>query len=251
MKIYHFIFLICIILISSCQPSRNLVYFSENANGPKLSNQANTETKIQQNDLLNISISSLSVESNTLFNQTASTAREGYRVDKTGSINFPVVGKIKVDGLTLDQSQETIARKLDQYVKNPTVNVKFLNFKITVIGEVARPATFTITDERINLLEALGLAGDLTVFGKRENVLVIRETGGERTMVRLNLNSKDVLSSPYFNLKQNDVIYVEPVKSKGAQASSTSRVLPFVTAGVSIISAAVLIFYRLNQNQNQ
>lgn len=248
MKIYHVILSLSIVLFSSCQPARNLVYFSENTNGPKVSNEANTETKIQQNDLLSISVSSLSVESNSLFNQpsTAST-KDGYRVDKTGSINFPVVGKIKVDGLTLDQSQETIARKLDLYVKNATVNVKFLNFKITVIGEVNRPSTFTVTDERINLLEALGLAGDMTVFGKRENVLVIREIGGERTMARINLNNKDVLRSPYFNLKQNDVIYVEPVKAKAAQASQTNRVLPFVAAGVSLLSALVLAFYRLNQ----
>ncbi|MDB5014473.1 MAG: polysaccharide export protein [Daejeonella sp.] len=246
MKIYHLI-LVGIIFFSSCQPARNLVYFSENTNGPKVSNQANVETRIQQNDLLNISVSSLSVESNALFNQPSTTVKEGYRVDKTGSINFPVVGKIKVDGLTLDQSQETIARKLDQYVKNPTVNVKFLNFKVTVIGEVNRPATFTVTDERINLLEALGLAGDMTAFGKRENVLIIRETGGERTMARINLNNKDVLSSPYFNLKLNDVIYVEPVKAKAAQASQSNRVLPFVAAGVSLLSALVLAFYRLNQ----
>lgn len=246
MKIYHLLFS-SIVLLSSCQPARNLVYFSENTNGPKVTNEANMETKIQQNDILDISVSSLSVESNTLFNQPGTTVKEGYRVDKTGAINFPVVGKIKVDGLTLDQSQEIIARKLDQYVKNPTVNVKFLNFKITVIGEVTRPATFTVTDERINLLEALGLAGDLTVFGKRDNILVIRENGGQRTMARINLNNKDVLSSPYFNLKQNDVIYVEPVKAKGAQASQTTRVLPLVTAGVSLISAAVLILYRLNR----
>ena len=247
MKIYHVILLVSILLFGSCLPSRNLVYFSENANGPKVRNEANTETKIQQNDLLNISISSLSVESNALFNQPSTSVKEGYRVDKAGSINFPVVGKIKVEGLTLDQSQEAIARKLDQYVKNPTVNVKFLNFKITVIGEVARPSTFTVTDERINLIEALGLAGDLTVFGKRENVLLIRENAGERTMVRLNLNDKDVLSSPYFNLKQNDVIYVEPVKSKGAQASQGNRVLPFIAAGASLLSVIVLAFYRYNQ----
>ncbi|MDB5119309.1 MAG: sugar transporter [Sphingobacteriales bacterium] len=247
MKIYHVILLLSIILFSSCQPARNLVYFSENANGPKISNEANTETRIQQNDLLNISVSSLSVESNALFNQPSTTVKEGYRVDKTGSINFPVVGKIKVEGLTLDQSQETIARKLDLYVKNATVNVKFLNFKVTVIGEVNRPSTFTVTDERINLLEALGLAGDMTVYGKRENVLVIRENAGERTMARINLNNKDVLRSPYFNLKQNDVIYVEPVKSKAAQASQSNRVLPLVAAGVSLISAVILAFYRLNQ----
>ena len=247
MKIYYVILSLSIVLFSSCQSSRNLVYFSENANGPKVSNEANVETRIQPNDLLNISVSSLSVESNSLFNQPSTTTKDGYRVDKTGSINFPVVGKIKVDGLTLDQSQETIARKLDLYVKNATVNVKFLNFKITVIGEVNKPSTFTVTDERINLLEALGLAGDMTSFGKRENVLVIRENGGERTMARINLNNKDVLWSPYFNLKQNDVIYVEPVKAKAAQTSQGNRALPFIAAGISLLSTVLLTFFRLDR----
>lgn len=247
MKIYHLILFVSIVCFSSCQPKRNLVYFSENANGPKVSNEANTETRIQPNDLLNISVSSLSTESNVLFNQPSTTSKDGYRVDKTGSINFPVVGKIKVDGLSLDQSQEVIARKLDQYVKNPTVNVTFLNFKVTVIGEVNKPSTFTVTDERITLLEALGLAGDLTVYGKRENVLVIREVGGERTMVRLNLNNKDILRSPYFNLKQNDVIYVEPDKSKATQSGTGYRAFPIIAAGISLLSTIIFAFYRVNR----
>lgn len=246
MKIYHILLLVVTVLLGSCQPKRNLVYFSEGSAGQKANNNTlSAETKIQHNDLLNISISSLSAESNALFNKSSSSeSKDGYRVDQSGFINFPVVGKIKLDGLTLDQSQETIARKLDQYVKNPTVNVQFLNFRVTVIGEVYKPSTFTVVNEKINLLEALGMAGDMTPFGKRENVLVIRENHGEREMVRLNLNDRNVLNSPYFNLKQNDVVYVEPVKAKAVQASSSVRVLPLVAAGISLISIILQAYYR-------
>ncbi|WP_026897156.1 polysaccharide biosynthesis/export family protein [Daejeonella oryzae] len=245
MKSNYIYFILCILLFSSCEPQRNLVYFSE-GDSPKDNriNLGNAEIKIQSNDLLKISVSSLSVESNSMFNTAAN--QSGYRVDNNGSINFPMVGTIKLDGMTLEQAQAKISTDLEKYVKNPIVNVDFLNFKITVIGEVNKPSSFTIADERVNLLEALGLAGDLTAYGKRENILIIRETAGERTMTRINLNNKDVVNSPYFYLKQNDIVYVEPDPAKALSVSRSNRTIPIITASISVISVIIQALLRFN-----
>ena len=133
--------------------------------------------------------------------------------------------------------------QLNKFVKDPIVNMQFMNFRITVIGEVNSPSTFNVPNEQINLLEALGMAGDLTPYGKRENILVIRETEGKRSIVRLNINNRAILNSPYFYLKQNDVIYVEPDKSKSLEYSPNNRLMPLVVATISavaVLSTALL-----------
>lgn len=234
-----------IILSTSCAPRRNLVYFSDliSKSGDSQLITADTEPKIQSNDLLSITINTLSNESNLMFsvnsnniNKSGYFEKEGYRVDKDGSINFPVAGKIELKGLTIEEAQQRIVNKLTNYVKNPIANIQFLNFRITVIGEVNHPSTFNIPNEQINLLEALGMAGDLTVYGKRENILVIREMEGKRSIVRMNINNRDILNSPYFYLKQNDVIYVEPDKSKSIEYSPNNRLMPLVVATISAVA---------------
>lgn len=242
MKQKLFILISCLFLFASCEPRRNLVYFSEgNPNSRGASNAlATMEVKIQPDDILRISVNTLSLESNALFNPTVNET--GYKVDKSGNVSFPVLGVIKVDGLTLEQAQTKISKEVEKYAKNPNVIVQFLNFKITVIGEVTRPNSFTITNDKVNLLEALGLAGDMTVFGKRQNVLIIRQNGNERVMARLNMNNRDVINSPFFNLKQNDIIYVEPDRAKAASLSTSNRYIPIaISAAISI--AVVLLRY--------
>jgi polysaccharide export outer membrane protein len=243
--------LFLIILSSSCAPRRNLVYFSDMVSKTTDSQviTADTEPKIQPNDLLSITINTLSTESNLMFsvnsnniNKNGYFEKEGYRVDKDGNINFPVVGKVNLKGLTIEQAQYTLVNKLNHYVKNPIVNMQFLNFRITVIGEVNNPATFNIPNEQINLLEALGMAGDLTAYGKRENILVIREMDGKRSIVRININNRDILNSPYFYLKQNDVIYVEPDKSKSIEYSPNNRLMPLVVATISAVAVLSTAF---------
>ncbi|MGY2134560.1 polysaccharide biosynthesis/export family protein [Hymenobacter sp. HD11105] len=243
------------ILLTSCSPSRNLVYFNDlkekGIYTEDITNKVNP--LIQPDDLLNIAVSSLNPESNLLFNNgvlssaggsTSSVNRgaEGYLVGADGTINFPVLGTVKLAGLTKEEAVRKMTAEIKNHVKNPLVTIRFLNFKITVVGEVSRPSTFTIPTERINILEALGLAGDLTAFGKRENILLIREKEGVRTATRVNLASKDILNSPYFYLQQNDVIYVEPIKLKALQGSSSTFYIPLITAGVSIISLLVVFF---------
>ena len=240
-----------LIILSSCSRQRNLVYFSDLKGTNEISSQVLEagEPTILENDVLGITVNSTSPESNILFAPVPGSPtmggmyeREGYRVNKQGYVKFPVIGQIKLQGLTVGQAQALMESELNKYVKNAIVNIKFMNFKVTVIGEVNHPSTFTVTSEKINLLEALGLAGDMTPYGKRENVLLIREMDGQRRMERVNLNSKDVLSSPYFYLKQNDVIYVEPDKAKSVEVSNNNRLMPLIVAAISAVAVLAKTF---------
>jgi len=249
MKSKLFYFLLVILVSTGCA-KRNLVYFSD------INSQENysvkipevTQTAIQTDDLLRITVTSLSPESNLLFNSGVLNPRgenrinagtenlnEGYLVDKNGEINFPVLGMVKLGGLSKTEAIEEMTFRLKEYVKDPIVNIRFLNFKVTVIGEVNNPATFTVATEKINVLEALGLAGDMTPYGKRENVLIIREKNGVRSATRFNLNEKDILSSPMYYLQQNDVVYVEPDKIKAVIASTNQRAFTIIGITTSVV----------------
>lgn len=251
------------LLITSCA-QRNLVYFSD------LPASTNNETPIknyvqptiQPDDIISISVSSLNPESNVLFNNVilpssansggviaATKVNEGYQVDKAGFINFPVIGKVMLAGLTKEQAIEKMTSEIKVHVKNPIVNIRFLNFKITVIGEVNSPSTFTVDREKINVLEALGLAGDMTSFGRRENVLIIREQQGVRRTTRINLNNKDVLNSPYFYLQQNDIVYVEPSnREKAAETSPGNRYIGLWGSVISTIGFVAITVINNNNN---
>jgi polysaccharide export outer membrane protein len=234
--------------------SRNLVYFSDISEADMYSVRFSemVQPKIQRDDLLRIVVSSASEESNILFNvgvmETGADARltqaqralnEGYLVDEEGEINFPVLGKVKLEGLTKTQAIDLLTERVSEYVVDPIVNIRFINFKITVIGEVNRPSTLVVPTEKVSLLEALGLAGDMTMYGKRENVLIIRETEGERKATRVNLNSKEFLDSPYYYLQQNDVVYVEPDRIKAIQASTNQRSLTVIGITTSLMLALI------------
>lgn len=210
------------------------------------------EQKFQTDDLLSIKVTSLNAESNMLFNAgvlmpsgdnkntvISSPINEDYLIDKNGFINYPVIGQINLKGLTKLEAVIKMSLLLDEYVKNPIINIRLLNFRITVIGEVQRPSTFTIPTEKVTILEALGLAGDMTAFGKRDNVIIIREKDGLRSTTRLNLNEKSVLASPYYYLQQNDVIYVEPYKTKAIQSDTNPRTFAIITGLVSILTLAL------------
>ncbi|MDM8177204.1 polysaccharide export protein [Olivibacter sp. LS-1] len=249
-----------LLLLGSCGARKNLSYFKDLPDSVVLKSTIPnvSDTKIQAGDILRITVNTLNPESNVLFNsgalQTLDTrensninannqlSAEGYLVDKNGNINFPVVGQIKLLGLTREEARLEMVKQLTQYVKDPIVNIRFLNFKVTVIGEVAKPSTFTIPNEKVTILEALGMAGDMTPFGKRENVLLIREENGERTMIKLDMGKKDIMNSPYFYLRQNDVVYVEPTKYKDPSGDRTLRI---ITAAGTSLTALALIWQRL------
>ncbi|WP_114783167.1 polysaccharide biosynthesis/export family protein [Botryobacter ruber] len=254
MKINILYLLSMLLTFASCS-HRNLAYFSDLEEQAmyqeKIVNEI--EPKIQPYDLLSITVTSLNPEASALFNTgTISTvssitnfsttnssigavAREGYLVDQEGNIKFPVLGKVKVAGLTKTQVTDKLEKLVQEHLKEPIINVRYLNYKITVVGEVNRPATFTTPSERINIIEALGMAGDMTPYGKRENVLVIREEEGVRKMARLNLNNKEILNSPYFYLQQNDVVYVEPDRMRQVQASTNTRTLSIIASVTSLL----------------
>lgn len=251
------LYLIIMLAATGCA-NRNLVYFSDMPQSAEQSTPIKNYNapKIQPDDILSIAVSSLSAESNVLFNNVilpttgagtnviADKINEGYLVDKNGFINFPVIGKIALAGLSKEEATEKMTDLIKTQVKNPIVNIRFLNFKVTVIGEVQNPSTFTVPTEKINVLEALGLAGDMTTYGRRETVLIIREKNGVRTTTRLNLNKKDVLSSPYYYLQQNDIVYVEPAnKVKVADTAPGNRFIGIwsaiiTTAGFVVITLA-------------
>lgn len=249
-----FLQLVIFCTLVSCSPTRSIVYLSD-LKGAEYSEEVKnrTDPKIQPDDVLSITVSSLNPESNLLFNSgvlqtlgsTSSTpltsrASEGYLVDQKGAINFPVLGRVQLAGLSKEQAINKLTDEIKKSVKNPIVNIRFLNFRVTVIGEVNKPSTFTIPSERLNIIEALGLAGDLTAYGRRENILIIREQDGIRNTSRVNLASKDILNSPSFYLQQNDIVYVEPVKTRALQSSVGLSYLSTASIVVSILSIILL-----------
>lgn len=238
-----------LMMLSGCAARRDLVYFSNMAETATVNKSQDQQVLIKRGDVVNVTVNSLSPESNNLFygNKNMGTnprpGSEGYKVDKNGNIQLPLIGEIKIEGLSVEDAQTAIASQLIKHVKSPVVDLRLSNFKITVIGEVNKPATFIINDEQVNVLEALGLAGDMTVYGRRENVLIIRNEDGNKTMTRLNLNKLESMKSPYFTLKQNDIVYIEPDRSKAVEYSQNTRMMPLVIASISAIAvlAAVLL----------
>ncbi|MGN8059911.1 polysaccharide biosynthesis/export family protein [Pedobacter sp. 22163] len=247
--------LYCIIaLSSSCVSSKKIAYFQDiqTVNQAKLENAiAFTEPVIQPDDILSINVFTLNPQSGAVVNQAAnnpalggntnnsiSSQSTGFLVDKNGEIELSLIGKLKVAGLTTYQARELIREKATLIYKEPNVQLRFANFKVSVLGEVNTPSAYTLPNEKVSILDALSLAGDLTIYGKRENVLIVRDNNGKKEFARLNLNSSEIFNSPFYYLKQNDVIYVEPNKSK--VSASNSAQLQTVGVIVSVISVIVL-----------
>ncbi len=238
---------ILLCLLTSCAPKRNLVYLGDT--GEKLSsrNYIALEPRILPNDLLSISVSTLSAESNTLFNgntQNNGQLHPGYRVDGNGFINFPGLKQMKLRDLTLSEAKLKLTKALADLTKDPNVSISFMNFRITVIGEVSRPGTFTIANNEVTLLEALGLAGDMTAYGRRDNVKVIRQRDGVREIRNLNINSVEVLNSDFYYLMQNDIVYVEPDKSKEQSINQNNKYIPIISASLSVLAVLVSVLIR-------
>ena len=247
--------------ISSCISTKNVTYF-QNLSTEKKSVMESvakfTEPIIQSDDIIAIDINTIDPESSNSVNQAGSPlassaynntvprqAVNTYLVDKNGEVELSLIGKVKVAGLTTFDAKEAIRKRASRDLKNPNVSVRFANFKISVLGEVSRPAAYTVPNEKVSVLDALSLAGDLTIYGKRENVLVIRDNNGKKEFGRLNLNSTDTFNSPYYYLKQNDVVYVEPNKSRVVALNSATRTT--IAVAISAISTIVLIITRLDR----
>lgn len=248
------------IACTSCRSYKNIPYFTDFPDTAYRTSVATPTFKnpvIKPDDLLNINIQTVDPEITALLNSANSMTQSvnlslssqtqvasGYLVDKNGEVELPFAGKIKLAGSTTLEAREVVRSAMQKFIKDPIVNIKFSNFKITVIGEVARPATYIMPTEKVTLFDALSQAGDLTIYGRRENVLVIRDTtGNKKNMIHLNLNSKEIMNSPYFYLEPNDVVYVEP---NDARARSTDAVRNRnITIIASVLSLLVVIAARL------
>ena len=244
----------------SCLAPEKLMNFTE---GPEFTETADsilnrTAIRVQPDDLLSIGVfNSNDVDPEVIapFNlsfggavgadKERETTASAYRVNLDGTIDFPGLGSLAVAGQTLPEIRSLLIERLKAYLNDPIVHIRLTNFRVTVLGEVLSPGTYPLGEEEITILEALGLAGDLTPYGNRENILVIREENGTRTFGTVNLRDRAVFQSPYFYLRQNDVIYVEPLKEKSFTiATRAQQILPWVGASVGLVNLVFIILTR-------
>ena len=257
-----------ILMLSSCASVKDIAYFQNKMVNHPEEIDKHAGIVIQPKDMLSIVVSSRNPELVAMFNLpvvsyqagsetvTGGTQQRliGYVVDNEGMIDFPVLGPIKVSGLTRWELSEIIKKRLisENLLTDAVVTVEFMNFKVSVIGEVNNPGTFAIDGDKVTVLQAISLARDLTIFGERENVTVIRERDGQRTMYEINLCDVSLFESPAYYLQQNDVVYVQPSKIKARQSTTDDKALRmtsiFVSGGSLILSLASLIIGIVGMN---
>ena len=253
--------ILCFLTMFSCSSKKQIKYFddlSDTARTVTIDKVNYLEPLIHVDDSLNVTILTLDPTATQIINAgnlalagsapaggnaAAIQTSNGYLVNKDGLIDLPMLGKIKVVGFTTSQAREMIAEKSKAFFKDPSVSLRITNFKITIAGEVTKPSTYIVPNEKVTILDALGMAGDLTIYGKRENVLLIRmNPDGSKEAHRLDLSKSTVLNSPYYYLKQNDYLYVEPAKTKIAAADAAS--LRTITIIGSLLSFIAIIITR-------
>lgn len=235
---------------TSCYDTKKITYFNDINETVLLSNnEDNAAHVIQKNDQLSIHITSLNEDASKIYNttntfvsstSTASGSRSesfGYLVNIDGNIQMPMLGNVKAEGLTKNQLREYITKILTdkKLLIEPLVDIRFLNYEVTVIGEVGHPTIITVPNEKISLIKALGVAGDISAYGRKDNVMLIRESEGKKIVKRINLNSGTFLQSPYYYLQPNDVVYVEANKNKQASVSKNRMLLPSILSGISVL----------------
>ena len=231
-----------------CASSKKVTYFQDEEGRNINETLLNYEPTIQKGDILSINVTAIESEAAVPFNiyesqGTINKVPLPYIVNADGKINFPVIGNILVSQITTKQLTNKLTELLLPYLKNPIVNIRLTNFKITVLGEVKSPGSYPVLNERISIIEALGLAGDLTIYGKRKSVTLIREQDGKRTFNSIDLTNKELFNSPYYYLAQNDVIYVEPNKTK-VNSSAVGPNTSVIISSLSILITLIAIFVR-------
>lgn len=248
----------------SCRTNKKIVYFQDvpdsiYSKSKNITASQFSDPRIQSNDILQVSILTLDAAVNTMLNTDGAAAfstqpgtgvsaagqqPSGFLVDNNGDIELPIIGKISVKGLTTAQARDSIHKRVAMFYIDPVVNVKLSNFSVTVLGEVARPATYVVPNEKVGILDLIGMAGDLTIYGRRENILLVRDSIGHKQFVRFNLNSAAIINSPYYYLKQGDIVYVEPSKSK-IQSIDTPRRNGNIALLISAATLVIAILTRL------
>lgn len=263
MKKYFLIAALCaVVLLSACTPKQNLTYFKDNR--PTAQNTAvgslDWQIRIEPQDELIITVTSEVaaaaapynmplvpvVKKESLTDPLPQGSLQTYVVNKEGNINFPVLGKLHVAGLTTSQLAEELTRRISADIEGPMVRVELLNFKVNVMGEVAKPGVYKAPSERFTILDAIASAEDLTMYGRRDRVTLIREVDGKITYNIVNLEDANLFNSPYYYLKQNDAIYVEPTESRTGMAEYNQsngyklQVISAIISGVSVIASLVI-----------
>jgi polysaccharide biosynthesis/export protein len=262
MKTYFTLSLFSLLTLASCVSHQELLYLNDLPNkdlNDAITNQM--DLQVQPDDLLAITVASYNAEASRPFNVEAANMQAmvsssqgttntaemfiGYFVDNQGNIDFPVLGRVFVNNKTLTEIKQIFTEKLKVYLKDPVVNVRFLNLKVSILGEVARPGTLRLTNKRLTIFEAIGLAGDLTPYANRNKVIVIREKNGKREIASVNLQSSSVFSSPYYYLQQNDVIYFKPTKTRvNTVADQSNKIISFSTIGITLVTLMLTILRR-------
>jgi polysaccharide export outer membrane protein len=260
-SIKHLFFLaVSCLCFTSCVSTKQITYFQgDTTKISKLPFIAPVVSRIQRDDILAITVGSLNMESNEILNfpninaltttnfpgQIGGIRNQplGTLVDSTGSVEVAFIGKIKVIDLTLEQAGDVIRTELAKYLKEPAINIRFLNRKFSVLGEVNRPGVYNLLDDRTTLPEALSMAGDITIYGQRQKVVVIRENKGVREMAHINLLSREIFNSPYYYIQTGDLIYVEPSSAKATYNDRAIQLIP-VISGVATTLVLLLTFFR-------
>lgn len=245
-------------LLDSCSSAKHVAYFQNIDNVDLSASQGLYDAKIMPKDMLSIIVNTTNPDAARPFNlysvaggNTTATDMQGYLVDNSGNINFPVIGKVHVSGLTKGQCEDLIREKIMPYMsgtENPVVTVRMSSFRVTVSGEVNSPGVVPVNSEKMSVIEALAQAGDLTIYGKRDNILLIRENElGQKSQVRINLNDANFINSPYYYVQQNDIIYVQPNGVK-AKSSSIGTSTTLWISGVSILTSLASLVVNILRN---
>lgn len=252
-------------LLSSCKTKHDVVYFQNAKNFETIVDTDTFRTKLKIGDIISIYVSVLTTTTpeGTIIDPArpynivrAGSGGNGngggnsnfvdYLIDVDGNIDFPVLGKIKLVGLTIEEAKDVLKEKFSkgELLKDPIIIMRVLNFRITVAGEVRTPGVYPVTGERVSILEALGMAGDLTIKGRRDNILVVRDFNGTKTYTRIDLTNKEVFNSPVYYLTQNDYVYVEPNNSAVSFASGDSRISTIITITSFLVTTALIFVTR-------
>ena len=245
---------LCFITITSCVSRKKMVYFQDVSQlKERKSDYQTNNLKIRPDDVLTIRVSAPEMEAAIPFNLTTSLASqmdmrgntelETYLVSDEGTIEFPVIGTLEVQGLTNLQLAEKITERIKGYVQDPIVNVRIRNFQVSVLGEVNNAGTFDVEDDHLTVTKALAMAGDLTIHGRRDNILIVGEDNGEKTYAYLNLTDADVVNSPHYYLRQNDVVYVEP-RAQRQQAAGSTGIASTYLGIISVVASLILLITR-------
>ncbi len=249
-KLYA-LFVISSLIFASCASKADVVYFQNAGEYETIVSDNSHTNKFKIDDVVSINVSTLDPQASMPFNLFKGAEEGGIRaeqldyiIDKNGDIDFPVLGAVKIVGLSPEETKLLLKDKLSNYLKDPIINIRLKNFTVSVLGEVSRPGTYPVNGEQITVLEAIGLAGDLTIKGIRQNVMVIRDFNGTKVYTRIDLTQKEALNSPVYYLTQNNIVYVEPNKSAITSSALDNRASIWVSIASVLITSTVLILTR-------